>query len=382
MARARQQITDIAESPALNAGRWADQDGDGDLVAIVGSVLGALATVEISSPTSTVLVVTSAWPTADRPALGVFIKRQVQSVIDRGIQCDVLFVRGYRSPLAYPLAGALLGSWNLRRPRRYRLVHAHGGEAAISARFFVRAPLLASYLGSDLAGAPLADGTVTRSWSWRARAVRAVARTAQATITKSAAMEELLPPGARSRNVVLPNGVDRELFSPQPRAQARAVLGWPEDERIVLFASASVSSPNKRFDLAQAACARAATRLDSIRLEVAESVEPERMPILMSAADCLLLTSVTEGSPNVVKEALACDLPVVATPVGDVPELLSGIRSCAVCDPSAQALGDAMVTILAKGERSDGREKTAHLSDGLIADRLISLYQDVTHHKL
>jgi glycosyltransferase involved in cell wall biosynthesis len=99
------------------------------------------------------------------------------------------------------------------------------------------------------------------------------------------------------------------------------------------------------------------------------------MPVAMNAADLLILTSSIEGSPNVVKEAVMCNLPVVSTPVGDVSELLLDVRPSWVCQPTAAALADAIVDCIRRGERSDGREVAEWLDERLIAARLISLYE-------
>src|SRR2546421_4401219 len=90
-----------------------------------------LLTLEREDPDAKILVVTSGWPNEDNDAYCVFIKRQVESLVDRGLRCDVLFIRGYRSKLAYTLAALLLGYWSLTGRRRYQLVHAHRREAAV-----------------------------------------------------------------------------------------------------------------------------------------------------------------------------------------------------------------------------------------------------------
>src|SRR2546425_3520133 len=105
-------------------------------------VIKPLLTLEREDPDAKILVVTSGWPNEDNDAYCVFIKRQVESLVDRGARCDVLFIRGYRSRLAYPLAALQLGYWSLTGRRHYRLVHAHSGEAAVAASFYRRAPLL------------------------------------------------------------------------------------------------------------------------------------------------------------------------------------------------------------------------------------------------
>jgi teichuronic acid biosynthesis glycosyltransferase TuaC len=337
----------------------------------------ALLTLEQSDPHADVLVVTSGWPNEDNPTYCVFIKRQMESLIERGLHCDVLFIRGYRSPLAYPLAALRLVAWSFGRGRRrYRLVHAHSGEAALSAGFYFRAPLLVSYLGDDVLGTPRADGVVPLAGRIRRAILRQHSRLAARTITKSQEMEAVLPEHARARNTVLPNGVDTNIFRPIDRAAARRELGWDEDVPIALFA-ADPTVPRKRYWLAESAVEHARSRIPDLRLEVARGVAPDRIPLLMNAADCLLLTSSIEGSPNVVKEALMCNLPVVATPAGDVAELLAGVTPSYVCEPLATTLSDALVECVRERHRSNGRDASTHLDARIVAKSLLRLYREL-----
>jgi glycosyltransferase involved in cell wall biosynthesis len=190
-------------------------------------------------------------------------------------------------------------------------------------------------------------------------------------------MEAVLPTSARVRNTVLPNGVDTDLFRPADRAGARVELGWDAGARIVLFA-ADPDVPRKRYWLAQAAVEDARRYFPDIRLEVARGVAPDDIPVLMNAADCLLLTSSIEGSPNVVKEALMCNLPVIATPSGDVGELLAGVIPAHICEPSPQALSEALVDCLQEPRRSNGREMSHCLDARVVADSLLAIYESLT----
>jgi teichuronic acid biosynthesis glycosyltransferase TuaC len=332
-----------------------------------------LLTVEHSDPRARVLVVTNMWPHEDNPGYGIFIKRQVDSLLAAGLRCDVLFVRGYRSQLAFVVAAAKLAVANLRG-RRYQLLHAHSGETAFAARFFARAPVLVSYCGDDLLGTPRADGSIPLLHRLRRWIVREQARMQTATLTKSREMEGVLPVSVRSRNSVVPNGVDRGAFAPIDRAAAREQLGWGPDEPVALFA-ADPAVERKRHWLAKAACDLAAQRIDGVRLHVAYPSPPEQMPVLMSGADCLLLTSAIEGSPNVVKEALMCNLPVIATPSGDVRELLDGVDPSWVCEADPTALADAVVECLEQPRRSNGREASEWLGSERIAQRVLELYE-------
>jgi glycosyltransferase involved in cell wall biosynthesis len=194
------------------------------------------------------------------------------------------------------------------------------------------------------------------------------------TITKSAEMQAALPASVQRRNTVLPNGVDTSLFRPIDRIEARRSLGWDETRRIALFA-ADPEVPRKRYWLAHAAVERARTAMPDLSLQVARGIPPAEIPQLMSAADCLLLTSSIEGSPNVVKEALMCNLPVVATPVGDVQELLADVLPSFVCEPSEDVLSDAVMQCVEPPRRSNGRDRSQHLDASAIAARLLALYR-------
>jgi teichuronic acid biosynthesis glycosyltransferase TuaC len=197
------------------------------------------------------------------------------------------------------------------------------------------------------------------------------ARVTSATITMSHEMEAALPTAARRRNAVIPTGADRDPFFPRERDEARADLGWSPDERIVIFV-ANPSLPYKRHALVRAACEHAAALLGEVRLEVVHGVEPDRVSAFMAAADCLLHTSSTEGSPNVVKEALACNVLIIATPAGDISELLVGVDSSQVCEPTSEALGAALASVLDPPRRTNGRDVSADLGREAIAERVIS----------
>src|SRR5690348_1983880 len=111
----------------------------------------------------------------------------------------------------------------------------------------------------------------------------------------------------------------------------------------------------------------ASSSIGAIRLEVAQDVAPELMPLLMNAADCLLHPSESEGSPNVIKEALACNLRIVATAVGDIPERLDGVESSFVCPATAHDLARALRECLDPPRRSNGRLCSTNIRDEVIA---------------
>ena len=99
--------------------------------------------------------------------------------------------------------------------------------------------------------------------------------------------------------------------------------------------------------------------------------------VSLAVLSLLLLTSRWEGSPNVVKEAMACNLPIVTTDVGDVRQVLGRTRNCAVCEPSPQALAQGIRAVLEDGGRTDGRSQIAHLSSDAVAVRVLEVYRHV-----
>lgn len=345
--------------------------GNGGIEANRGEPELLLRLIRSTAP-ARVLVVTSCYPRQGHPVSGVFVARQVRSLARRGFAADVLVIGGHRSKVAYPRAAAALLAWGLRTNHSYRLVHAHSGEAAIAARFFLRAPLLVSYLGSDLLGT---DGS-GRAYGLRGMLARATAASAQAIIVQSDIMVAALPCSARRRTRVIANGVDLSLFVPRSRAAARAALGWSLEERVVLFA-ADPSEPHKRFGLAEEACRIATARIGQVRLHVAHDVAPDDVPTLMSAADCLLHPSATEGSANVIKEAMACNLPVVATPVGDAPQRLEGVTPSFLCPPDAEMLARAVVKCIRLPRRSNGRDHCASVSDEHATAAVADVYREL-----
>lgn len=322
-----------------------------------------------------VLAVTNLWPYDGDPSHGAFVAAQMESVKELGVEIDVVFVNGRANAFAYLFGAIRMLALNFRRSR-YDLIHAHTGHCAVLARLQVKYPVVVSYVGYDVYGNVRADGSITLKSRIEGAVFRQLAHLVSATITKSSRMEVLLPARTRERNTVLPNGVDRSVFYERPRAIARQELGLPADELIVLFAGRT-DFARKRIGVARAACDLVSREIPNVRLRICERLPHSFVPVWMSAADVLLLPSLAEGSPNVVKEALACNLPVVATDTGDVAEVLAGVdRSHALpIDATAEDFAAVLIDVLrAAPARSNGRACTDRLDARVIARRLNEIY--------
>ncbi|HVP37959.1 MAG TPA: glycosyltransferase [Candidatus Saccharimonadales bacterium] len=316
-----------------------------------------------------VLCVTNLYPTPERPAWGAFVRSQMESLRPLGVDFDLLLVRGWESRWNY---------WWQRREvraalrRGYELVHVHFGLTGAVLEGVPTPALVLSLCGDDLLGRSRPDGSIAASSRPMMWLSRRLARRADAVIVKSEHMRQALLPLREA--VVVPNGVDFEVFVPAPQAEARRRLGWNEAERCVLFA-ADPAVAAKNYPLAEAA----------LRCLLAGGVDARLMPFhgrpqrelvdAMNAADALLLTSWAEGSPNVVKEAMVVGLPVVSVDVGDVREHLQGCAGCAVTERAAGPLAAALRPLLERPRRTDGRSRMEHLRSERVAERLLGVYR-------
>ncbi len=320
-----------------------------------------------------VLMITSDWP--DRASWGgtaTFIARQVDFLRAAGVSVDVFRFRGNGKPMRY--ASAWLDVQRRLRNERYDLVHAQFGQSGLLA-LPKRVPLVVTFRGDDLEGV-LSDTTGRLTARGRLLPVlsRVVARRADATIVVSAHMTALLH--RRARPHVIPSGIDLSRFRLIPQAEARRHLNLPADKRLVLFVG-SPTLARKRHDLACQAVEIVKRSLPA-ELVVGWGVPHEEIPYFMNACDALVFTSRQEGSPNVVKEALACNLPVVSVAIGDVPERLRDVAGSEVCaDDQPETIAAALVRALRRGGRTASREGVRELDEHVVTERVIGVYRSV-----
>jgi teichuronic acid biosynthesis glycosyltransferase TuaC len=319
-----------------------------------------------------VLVVTSEWPTPEHPELVPFIVRRVEALREAGIDVDVFSFKGARNPARYADAYRRVQAILRRQP--YDVIHAEFGQSGLLVVLPKRRPLVVTFHGSDLQGIVRPDGTYDRPKSIISRnACRLVSLRADETILSSSHLAKYLP---RKRFHVIPCGVDLDVFKPLDRDEARETLGICKDSRIILFA-ANPQRSVKRYWVAEQAV-RLLDRSQRTELLVAGKVSHHQMPLYINAADVIILTSKHEGSPTIIKEALACNVPIVSVDVGDVRQQLAGVSGCVVCnsdDPAQIAVG--LDTVLRAGARTNGRTVAESLDEKLLVRKVIKLYERV-----
>jgi glycosyltransferase involved in cell wall biosynthesis len=339
-----------------------------------------------------VLAVTNIWPEGGG-FRGIFVREQVEALRRRGHTVDVEIVAQSRGKADY-----LTAAPRVRRRVRtggYDLMHVHYGLTGLAGRFAGRVPRVLSLHGSDI------------NVRWQRLATKLALHGYDARIYVS---QRLADTAGDAAGHVIGNGVDFTLFRPADRAEARQRLGLPADAPIVLFGAAP-DNWVKGYDVFSAVLAALNDRgIPARELILAAPDQPrEQVPVKFAAADLLLFTSRQgfEGSPTVVKEATAMNLPVVSVDVGDVAKVLDGVspsavvpfpdrsgsrrgvrhaepdRSFETADPRRSrdelvgALADRAAEILAGPTRSNGRERNSWLDEAKVAERIEAVYRGV-----
>ena len=300
------------------------------------------------------LIVTNMWPSASEPALGSFVRDQVDALRELdGVEIEVF---------AFPPGGYARAARELRRRHRrgeFDVVHAHFGLSAWPALALRGSAHAVTLHGTDL----------------RHPRSKRITRAALPFLDLVAAVSpelarEVPGAGGRRRVAVLPCGVDLDRFAAIPRAEARTRLGLAPDEPCLLF-PADPARTSKRFDRAQEIA-------EGTRLLTLGRVHPFEVPLYVNAASAVLVPSEQEGFGLAVLEALACDVPVLATPLGIHPTALDGVEGT-LCAPYDRAVWRAAVEphLNAAEPRVDGRAGAELWSARKMARRVLRAWGEV-----
>ena len=231
------------------------------------------------------------------------------------------------------------------------------------ARLQARYPVVITFLGSDIIG---------EGWNgWHDRLIgRTISKLADADIVMSDEMARYVP---SDRSNIIPFGVDTRLFYPQSLTTARKSLGLPLKDKLVLFPW-DPQRQEKRYKTILAA-AEIINRHFPTRVLAIHNQEHIALAKYMNACDVLVLASEHEGSPMAVREALACNLPVVSVDVGDVATVIDNVDNCfiAACDP--EDIATKVRKVFNNGRRSNGYRKIKEMDAAWGAEKVYAIYE-------
>jgi glycosyltransferase involved in cell wall biosynthesis len=312
-----------------------------------------------------VLVVTNLFPTARRPALGPFVRDQLEAM--RAIGGADIELHSFDPPGGIgPYVREALTLARRYRGRRFDVVHAHYGLSGACSLAVRRGRHITTFHGDDLRlpkTSPIAK-IVVRLIDLPATVSANLARTSENVLGR---------PGVDRRVAVLPCGIDLDRLRPLDRRDARARLGLDPDGRYLLF-PADPERPEKRHDLARELAEAAGGELIHY-----DNTPPERVPLYINAANAVIVTSEREGFGLAPLEALACNVPVLATDVGIAPLALAGVEGT-LCAPFER---DVWLEALAPHLESEdprvngGRARAELFGSRRMAERVLIAYREL-----
>jgi teichuronic acid biosynthesis glycosyltransferase TuaC len=243
------------------------------------------------------------------------------------------------------------------------LIHAHGGYKGFLCNLQRTVPVVTTFHGSDINDHPF-------------RIIQTLVAILSRRVIYVSKMlkDKMVITGKYS--FVIPCGVDFDVFYPVDKESARLTLGLSEVGKYVLFSS-YFSNADKLASLAR----RAMESIPEVRmLEIIDRTR-EEVNLLINGAELLLLTSKAEGSPQIVKEAMACNIPIVSTDVGDVKDVLNSTDGTYICSFDPDDVAEKIRFALEFGKRTNGREKIGHLGNRVIAEKIYKVYKEAIGEK-
>jgi glycosyltransferase involved in cell wall biosynthesis len=291
------------------------------------------------------------------------IKDQLSALEQMGIRIEQLEID--RVQKFYYLRAAWK-VFSLSFQKRYDLIHGFYGYCGLVARMQFRYPVIVTFQGSDLLG-----GKNTTLHKRDGMIGSLVTRVVDAVIVMSKEMKDF---SSRRDTYVIPFGVNTQVFKSSAQAEIRRELGLDPDAKLILFPW----NPNrveKNYAIAE----------DAVRLLQQEDSRIQLLPLYnkpreivaqyMNACDAMVLVSDHEGSPMAVREAMACNLPIVSVGVGDVPHLIQDVQGCYLCKPEPTDVAEKLRTVLHARQRTKSEQKIANMDVDWAAKQVLEVYQ-------
>jgi len=286
--------------------------------------------------------------------------KQAESLTKIGVHIEHYLIKG-RGIIGYLNNVKKLRNYN--KNNKFDLIHAHFIWSGIVASFSItNLPIVVSLKGSDVYKTKfrLLLIYIFQKLSWNA------------IIVKSKRMMELL---SIKKNVyIIPNGIDLNEFKYIDKIISRQKLGF-KDKKYIMFIGSN-NRPEKNFKLAEKAVKLIDNNDEIIFIRV-NNIKHDLIPYYLSATDVLLLTSKYEGSPNVIKEAMACNCPIVSVDVGDVSEVIQDTDGCFITPNDPKEISINIEKALLFGKNTNGRDNILHLDSRFTAKTIKIVYDSI-----
>lgn len=303
------------------------------------------------------------------------VKTQGESLRNNNVDIDYFTIKGKG------VKGYLRNIPRLNKTlktKKYDIIHAHYALCGWIAVFQLsKLPIVTSYMGSDAYGFVNAYGNKRLFANYF---IKFASKTLQPFVSKIIIKSRKLEKYIYIKNKVniIPNGVDFEKFKPSNKKSCREKLNLSTKNKLILFLG-DPSNPRKNFRLLEKAYNL--IKYDNLKIIKPFPTAFRNLALYLNAADVLVLTSYLEGSPNVIKEAMACNIPIVSTDVGDVKEITENTKGCYISSFKPRDVAKKIQMALEFGKRTNGQENIKYLEINNIAKKIISIYQQMLNEK-
>lgn len=330
-----------------------------------------------------VLVLTNMYPTANYPFYGIFVQEQVESLKKEGVFVDVFFMNGRDNRLNYFFAVPRL----IKQLRfgHYDIVHSHHTYCTYpfwtaKSILGLQIPLILTFHEAEALRPPELiprDVDILSKLVYSRKIKKWAVQRVDLLISVCKDLIEVL--NFRGKSTVKPPGVDLQLFKPLNKFECRRKLNLTKDKKMVFF-PADIKNPKrhlqKGFSLMQSAFAM--LRTDNILLITGGDISHQNMPLYMNASDVVVQTSNYEASPMIIKEAMACNVPIVSTDVGDTKTIVGGTEGCFVCEREARDIALKIGAALDYDKDTEGRARIRKLGLDLrqVARAIVNIYKE------
>jgi glycosyltransferase involved in cell wall biosynthesis len=288
-----------------------------------------------------------------------FVYEQTLALREEGIEVEIFPILG-KGVIGYVKAAIKLNSF--LKIEKFDIIHAHYVLSALITIFQVKVPVIVTFIGNDI-----------NEHKLRLLSRLTVLRTAKAIIFVTAKLQKLSR--CKKKSVVIQYGLNLDRFFPINKKEARNQLQWSENKKYILFAS-KFDRIEKNAQLAfDALNILKQQGLDCILIEF-NRIKPEDLIFFYNASDVFLLTSLFEGSPQSLKEAMACNCPIVSTNVGDVEWVVGKTEGCYIASYDPLEVADKIKYSIEFGKKTSGRKRIIELGldSKTIAKKISNVY--------
>lgn len=288
-----------------------------------------------------------------------FISEQADSLASMGVSIDWFFIE-QKGIIGYlRMIPKFLKKNKSSQPD---VIHAHYGLCGLVANMQRKTPVVTTYPGSDINTSYVRFFSILSMWLSKKN-----------IFMGDRQLKKVKNWGNHEKNLIIPYGIDLGSFYAKSKEEARKILGFTNEQKIALFAG-RFSREVKNAPLAFSAV----NLIKGLELhELTGNYSREEMCTLMNAVDVSLMTSFSEGSPQFIKETLACGCPVVSVDVGDVKEVIAGVENCYIAERNPEDIAAKLEKVLAKNERVEGSHIVDKYDLKKIANELLAIYISV-----